>query len=391
MARPDSLSHRGQDVHVTVVEDHLRAEIRRRGPLPYAEVVDAALYLPGGGFYATGGRAGRRGDFLTSPEVGQLFGAVVARALDAAWADAGEPAVFRVVEEGAGPGTLATSVMAASPRCSRALRYVLVETSATQRAHHADRLRLDDPAQAFASWDLPSDDTPTPPAPPAGPIVVSLEEPPRLPGPCLVLANELLDNLPFDLVERTHDGWADVRVGLRGKTLVETLVVLPPRETDWLHGVAPDARPGARVPIAGAAAAWVREARLLAGAGGRVLAVDYCSTTAELAHRPCTEWVRSYRSHTRGGPPLTHLGSQDITCEVPVDQLPPTDADRSQTDWLRFHGLAELVEEARVAWRERAAVGDLEAVRARSRVSEAEALTDPDGLGAFRVLEWAGR
>ena len=86
----------------------------------------------------------------------------------------------------------------------------------------------------------------------------------------------------------------------------------------------------------------------------------------------------------------TSLGEQDITCEVAVDQLPPPAQDRSQADWLRVHGIDELVEEGRAIWRERAAIGDLEAMRARSRVTEADALLDPAGLGAFRVLEWAG-
>ena len=47
--------------------------------------VDAALYDPGEGFYATGGQAGRRGDFITAPEVGPLFGAVVSNAIDHWW------------------------------------------------------------------------------------------------------------------------------------------------------------------------------------------------------------------------------------------------------------------------------------------------------------------
>ena len=51
-------------------------------------------------------------------------------------------------------------------------------------------------------------------------------------------------------------------------------------------------------------------------------------------------------------------------------------------------GIAELVEEGRRLWQERAHLGDLTAIRARSRVTEADALCDPDGLGAFRVLEW---
>ena len=129
-----------------------------------------------------------------------------------------------------------------------------------------------------------------------------------------------------------------------------------------------------------------------AGAGGRVVVVDYASTTADLGGRPWDEWLRTYRRHERGTRPLDGLGEQDVTCEVCTDQLAAVampDVDLSQADWLRRHGIEELVEEGRRIWDERAAIGDLAAVRARSRVSEAEALLDPKGLGGFRVLEWA--
>ena len=124
---------------------------------------------------------------------------------------------------------------------------------------------------------------------------------------------------------------------------------------------------------------------------GRVIAFDYASTSEEMAHRPWPSWLRTYRGHARGGHPLERLGEQDITCEVAIDQLPVPARDVSQAEWLRAHGIDELVEEGRAIWRERAAIGDLEAMKARSRVTEAEALLDPAGLGAFRVLEWDGR
>jgi SAM-dependent MidA family methyltransferase len=122
--------------------------------------------------------------------------------------------------------------------------------------------------------------------------------------------------------------------------------------------------------------------------------VDYAATTAGLAARPQQEWVRTYRAHARGGGPLDDLGLQDVTCEVAVDQLalvrhPSSDA--AQADWLRAHGIEDLVAAARGTWAERAHLGDLAALTARSRVSEAEALLDPTGLGGFRVLEWAWR
>ncbi|HQV56377.1 MAG TPA: hypothetical protein PKV27_00085, partial [Ilumatobacteraceae bacterium] len=87
--------------------DQLAAAIAASGgPIPFDEFMSLALYGVAG-FYSVGGRAGRRGDFITSPEVGPLFGAVLARALDAWWADLGSPDDFTVVEVGAGPGTLA--------------------------------------------------------------------------------------------------------------------------------------------------------------------------------------------------------------------------------------------------------------------------------------------
>jgi SAM-dependent MidA family methyltransferase len=366
---------------MTPVEELVHDEITRRGPIPFAEVVGLALYHPDAGFYATSGRAGRHGDFITSPEVGPLFGAVVARALDAWWKETGEPEVFTVVEAGAGPGTLARNVLAAGPRCGRALRYVLVEPSAAQRRLHAERLALDPPAFAFASLPDPDDEVDAIVA--AGPVVVSLADLPRVPGPCVVVANELLDNLAFGLLERTTEGWADVCVGVDGGSLVEVLV---PAD----HPADPDVAPGSRVPDQSVATEWVRDARGLAGTEGHVIAFDYATTTEEMARRPWSEWVRTYRDHQRGGHPLEQLGEQDITCEVAVDQLPPPTRNASQAAWLREHGIDAMVEEGRAIWRGRAAIGDLEAVKARSRVGEAEALLDPSGLGAFRVLEWDG-
>jgi SAM-dependent MidA family methyltransferase len=124
---------------------------------------------------------------------------------------------------------------------------------------------------------------------------------------------------------------------------------------------------------------------------GRVVVFDYADTTSSMARRPTTEWLRTYRQHARGAHPLVDPGSQDITCEVAIDQLAAVatpDHDRSQAAWLTDLGIDALVEDGKRIWHERAHLGDLEAIRARSRVIEAEALLDPTGLGAFRVLEW---
>jgi SAM-dependent MidA family methyltransferase len=382
---------------VNELERRVAAEIRRRGPVPLTEVVDAALYDPELGFYSTTGSPGRRGDFLTSPEVGPLFGAVLARALDGWWDEMGRPDPFLVVDAGAGPGTLARAVLAAGPHCACVLRYVLVERSAALRARQLEGLPHVEPHLAFAVGSADPDSDTGPAAPlPRGPMAISLAELPRGGAtPAVVVANELLDNLPFALAERRGDQWLDVRVDLDDDrdALVERLVPLDDSAAGRLARWVGDVADGARVPVQPAASEWLRDALEVAGGGGRVVVFDYADTLAGLAARPWEEWVRTYRSHQRGDHPLRALGTQDITCVVAIQPLAAVRhpaMDRVQSEFLAAHGLGELVADGRRAWAAGAAAGDLAALRARSRVSEAEALVDPTGLGSFRVLEWEG-
>jgi SAM-dependent MidA family methyltransferase len=99
--------------------------------------------------------------------------------------------------------------------------------------------------------------------------------------------------------------------------------------------------------------------------------------------------LRTYRAHQRGGPPQCDPGEQDITTEVALDQLPAGFTTSTQADFLRRWGIDALVEEGRTVWQARAHLGDLVALRARSRAREADALLDPDGLGGFTVAEWS--
>src|SRR3546814_14179480 len=101
------------------------------------------------------GRGGRRGDFVSSAEGVPLLGTLVGRARDDWWIEAGRPDVFVVVEAGAGPGTLAASILASKPACSQALRYVLVGTSPAQRAMPGSRPTLEHPMSASPSLHAP--------------------------------------------------------------------------------------------------------------------------------------------------------------------------------------------------------------------------------------------
>ncbi|HUS41024.1 MAG TPA: SAM-dependent methyltransferase [Ilumatobacteraceae bacterium] len=335
--------------------EEIRDAIRADGPIAFERFMELALY-GSEGFYtrADGGSAGRRGDFITSPEIGPLFGAVVSRYLDAEWRRIGRPDVFTVVDAGAGPGTLARSIAAAQPSCGDALRYVAVEVSAGQRERHPD-------------------------------AVESVASMPERAFDGVVIANELLDNLPFRLAV-FDAGWREafVDLGTDGR-FVEVLSApfdpVPPS----LPAIGAF---GARAPLIDRAAAFVDEARTLVRSGS-VVAIDYGTPiTAMLAGRPHRDWLRTYRGNERGGHYLAEPGTQDITIDVPIDQLTEPDAVRSQAQFLQLWGIDDLVDEGKRLWEEQAARPGLEAMKMRSRISEAEALLDPSGLGSFIVAEW---
>src|SRR5215211_2748963 len=210
--------------------ERIAERIRREGPIPFDRFVDAALYDEDGGFYARGGGAGRAGrDFVTSPEVGVLFGALVARYLDRAWTELSRPDPLVVVDAGAGRGRLASDVLRAEPECSTALRYVLVERSATLRTAQRDLLTLEPADRAFGPAVRDEPDEAPRPVEDVGPIATSLPELPALElAAGVVLANELLDNLPFRVVELSSGGWTDVRIGLADGGFVEVAVPAPP-------------------------------------------------------------------------------------------------------------------------------------------------------------------
>lgn len=296
----------------------------------FAEFMERALYDPEHGFYESG-KAGRRGGhFITSPEVGPLFGAVVGRMLDRRWTELGNPDPFTVVDAGAGPGTLARTVAKADPECTPALRWINVERSAAGRATHT--------------------------------VGTSRAEMPEGPLTGVIVANELLDNLPLRLFD--PEG---VEIGE--------------------HPPSPETR---LTPRQDQTCGWLAQALSILDRG-TIVVIDYMTTSEEMASRPWPEWLRTYRGHERGDDPWTAPGTQDITCEVAIDQLsavcPPTRV-TDQAAWLRGHGIDELVTEGNAAWRAGASRGDLAALAGRSRAIEAEALLDPAGLGGFTVAEW---
>jgi SAM-dependent MidA family methyltransferase len=233
------------------------------------------------------------------------------------------------------------------------MRYIAVEISAPQRALH-----------------------------PQG--VESRETMPDGPITGVILANELLDNLPFRLF--VFDGsWMEAFVSqATSGQFVEVL-----RTPDVVPSCLPQTAPlGSRAPVQDAAASWAQNS-LLKINHGRLLLFDYFSaSTADLALTPWREWLRTYRDQGRGTHYLSDLGSQDITTQVMLDQLPTGFTSSSQADFLKQWGINDLAREGSDYWESMKNAPDVAAMKMRSRLSEAEALCHQTGLGTFSVLQW---
>jgi hypothetical protein len=122
---------------------------------------------------------------------------------------------------------------------------------------------------------------------------------------------------------------------------------------------------------------------------GRLLLFDYCSTsTADIALTPWREWLRTYRDQGRGIHYLSEPGSQDITTQVMLDQLPSGLTSSSQADFLRQWGIDDLVREGSDYWEIMKHAPDVAAMKMRSRSTEAKLLTDKASLGVFNALLW---
>lgn len=326
-------------------------EIRIDGPMPFERFMEIALYDPQGFFGGDELRSEKSGDFLTSPELSTLFGETLARYVAQVRDRIGDP--FQVVEVAAGSGSLLRPI----------LETVDVEALAVE-ASPAARVRL------------------------AEMVPVAEELPSSIRG--VVIANELLDNLPMAVAQKVDGQWRERWVGLDGTDLV--FVDADPRGEvlDWIQSYASEVPDGGWVEVQLAARTWVAEAiaRLETGA---ILLIDYGDTAENLLPRRQDGTLRTYQAHHLGPHPLDDAGKTDITADVnftALMDLHPSARLVRQDDFLAELGLRERLGELRQSELEAARDGDeMERLRLRTLKTEAETLLHPRGLGDFRVLE----
>jgi NADH dehydrogenase [ubiquinone] 1 alpha subcomplex assembly factor 7 len=172
-------------VTATALERHLCNVIVTHGPLTMARYMAEALGHPEHGYYMTRDPFGAAGDFITAPEISQIFGELIGAWCADVWMQMGAPPTVHLVELGPGRGTLMKDALRATQRVPgfhEALRIHLVETSPRLRETQATSLE-----GQSVSWHDTTTDVPE--------------------GPLILIANELFDALPVHQFQFTEDQW----------------------------------------------------------------------------------------------------------------------------------------------------------------------------------------
>ncbi|HJU52288.1 MAG TPA: SAM-dependent methyltransferase [Acidimicrobiia bacterium] len=337
----------------------IREEIAAKGPIPFERFMERALYGTGGFFATDKLRSVRSGDFLTSPEVSPLFGATISRFVAAEEDRIGQP--FAVVDVGAGSGSLLRPLLSEFPTEAWAVE-----------ASPAARLALESVI-------------------PKSRIVGSVGD---LPTPFrgIVIANELVDNLPTALAQLTANGWRERWVGLDNEKFVFVDAPIRREVQDWVNRFAGPVEVAGWVECQLAAKAWVKEilSRVSAGA---LLIIDYGEVAENLAHRRADGTLRTYRAHHLGPHPLDDPGATDITSDVNFSALLATCQEvgwecelMRQDDFLEAFGLRDRLTEIRRQELEAAGADEKYRLELRSQRKAGETLLHERGLGDFRVL-----
>ena len=273
--------------------DHIRALIEKSGPMPFARYMELALQHPEYGYYKNGDPVGTSGDFITAPEISQMFGELIGLSLAEAWKNMGKPEAFTLLELGPGHGTLMQDALRATAKIQgfhAAMKLHLLETNATLREKQKEKLGVYNP--------------------------VYIENFEVLQQPTFIIANEFFDALPVRQFEKAADGWRERLVGLDGDELAFTMSLPDNAFQLFIPPDMRDAPVGTVHEVSLPTLTITREiAKQVVSTGGAALIVDYGYTVT-----PGKGTIQAVSSH-RHADVLERPGEVDLTAHVDFPAL----------------------------------------------------------------------
>ena len=300
----------------TAAHAPLHAEIRRlirlAGPMPVSRYMEICLTHPDHGYYITRDPLGRGGDFITAPEVSQMFGEMLGLWAASVWKQMGSPATLRLVELGPGRGTMMMDALRATrivPDFLEAVRVHLIEINPALRAKQRATLAK---SNVPLEWHDRVTDVPA--------------------GPCIVLANEFFDALPVRQAIKIEGQWFErcITIGERERLIYTASSEPIPRFDALLPQALRDAANGAIFE-------WRNDEAMMALAshvrdnGGAALVIDYGHVRSDIG-----DTFQAIAQHVFADP-LTTPGEADLTAHVDFEAL----ANAAEDMRARVHGPVE--------------------------------------------------
>ncbi len=334
------------------LRDLITTQIETAGPISVAEYMGLCLLHPQHGYYTTATPFGVKGDFVTAPDISQMFGELIGLCLAQAWLDQGAPARFTLAELGPGRGTLIADMLRATrgvPGFAQA-DVVLVEASAALRAVQRDA--LGDRAQWVDTVsDLPEQ-------------------------PLFLVANEFFDALPVRQFVRDGTRWRERQVGLVDGKLAFGLA--PPAPQPALAHRLEDTSDGDLVEDCPAAAPVLSGvADRIATHGGAALIIDYGDW------RSLGDTVQAVREHAATDP-LADPGKADLTAHVDFEVIARAAA---PCKYSKITPQGAFLERLGITQRAQALAGKLSGPALDNHVSAHRRLTHPSEMGnLFKVM-----
>lgn len=280
----------------TALGNKIKALIRAAGPISVTDYFALCLADPDHGYYKTREPFGRGGDFVTAPEISQLFGEIIGIFMVHAWQQHGQPEGVRLAEIGPGRGTMMADMLRVIARLAPALydqcSVHLIETSLRLRGVQAESLAAH---SQKVSWHDSFDELPA--------------------GFTLLAANELFDAIPIRQFVKTPTGFRERMIGLDAEG-----------DLDFRIGVAtldPALLPEGSMPSDGTVFEFspARQAVMQAICerlhvfGGTALIIDYGHMISGYG-----DTLQALRAHEYD-PPLSNPGMADLTSHVDFQHL----------------------------------------------------------------------
>ena len=340
---------------MTALTDCLTGLIRADGPMRMDRFMGLCLMHPEHGYYTTRDPLGAAGDFITAPEISQMFGELLGLALVQSWMDQGRPSPATLAELGPGRGTLMADMLRATkgvPGFHAALSVHLVEASPVLRARQAEALAPHD-----VTWHARPEDLPD--------------------APLFVVANEFFDALPIRQLQRSGDGWRERVVGLRDGALAPGLEAA--KQVPALAHRLADTRDGDIVETCPAAGAVIEAlGRRIATHAGAAIIVDYGDW------RSLGDTLQALRGQSPA-PVLDAPGEADLTAHVDFEALARAVPARCAHSKVTPQGV--FLERLGITARAQALAKGLSGPRLDAHVAAHRRLTAPGEMGTlFKVM-----